>query len=92
MPAPQAKHQVRHGRAAFAPSPQSALEHRKARHVTLRRIAELQAGEETFELEQLECEREAWEVERGLQVRRRSRLGCKLLHVSGRAYPGRSAS
>lgn len=47
---------------------QSALEHRKARHAALRRMAELQESEETFELRRLEYERETWEVERGLQV------------------------
>lgn len=47
---------------------QSALEHRKARHAALRRMAELQESEETFKLRRLECERETWEVERGLEV------------------------
>ena len=48
---------------------QSALEHRRSRHAALRRMAELQEGEDTFKREQLECQKEAWEVERGLQVR-----------------------
>lgn len=48
---------------------QSALEHRKARHEALRRMAALQENEETFNLRRLEYERETWEVERGLQVR-----------------------
>lgn len=35
----------------------------------LRRIAELRDGEETSRMQQLECERDTWEVERGLQVK-----------------------
>jgi len=54
---------------------QSAQEHRKARHAALRRMAELQESERTFQLQQLEHEREVWEVDRGLQVNQQETFG-----------------
>lgn len=61
---------------------QSALEHRKARHAALCRMAELQESEETFKLRRLECEKETWEVERGLQVHIKTRSLC-MVRVRG---------
>lgn len=58
---------------------QSALEHRKARHVALRRMAELRGSEEAFKLKRLEYERETWEMERGLQVQIRFFAGKRVV-------------
>ncbi|CBN73772.1 hypothetical protein Esi_0007_0016 [Ectocarpus siliculosus] len=52
---------------------QSALEHRKARHAALRRMAELRGSEEAFKLKRLEYARETWEIERGLQLEKMAR-------------------
>ncbi|CAM9767073.1 unnamed protein product, partial [Scytosiphon promiscuus] len=57
---------------------QSALEHRATRHGILRRVAELQGSEEVFKLQHLEHEREAWEVERGLQL---DKLARKMMDI-----------
>lgn len=48
---------------------QSAKEHRNARYAALRRITELQRSEEASQLQELECQKDAWEFERGLKVR-----------------------
>ncbi|CAM9398040.1 unnamed protein product [Ectocarpus sp. 8 AP-2014] len=52
---------------------QSALEHRKARHAALRRMAELRGSEEAFKHKRLEYARETWEIERGLQLEKMAR-------------------